>query len=388
MFFSKFQFFPHFLNFSTRQKLIETAKDREALFRTVQEKSKKLNSLKRQAEALRKAVDSQTEKFRRQMKLRTSAKTGSIDRMNEAIIKRIQEPEKYDYKGNLKQTESDEPTQDYGLKVLSLDLKRDFSGFPPFFEKPKKKQSDLVLSDLNSFREMALQGKDPDEELRSRWKFAAIKKSAILHEDPENLKIGITQVLNDDLLLPNSNQVRVKLIFYNKSQFKLRVSLDWSGVADFSVVCKSPEKPVVILVISQKMEIELELRLKSIPYTFPKIRAEVTIVPRLNNLSQTEKYLETLELFIPMTVNWFKRPIKFKADYIERSVSQADGIYLQSDYYSLDEKLFKGKNEILFLIPEFKQLKAQVSLFGRFFKFHFFTFFHDFCEFVDSFGIF
>lgn len=239
------------------------------------------------------------------------------------MAKRIQEPTNFSKKKLNFET--------HKIKISNKEIKKNSKHFPLFFYPQFKSTSDI----------------------KTRWKFAAMKKSAIIFEEENFLKIGIKEAENSSSTLPNTDKVSLDLTFLSKSDQNFYLKFDFSDSVDFGVIHNFDD---LGLKSWSKEEMRVDYKLKAVPYVFPSIKIQIW-----DEKGQEE--LKKIEVSLPLTINWFKRPALLKTAYIEKSVLEAQGVFLQSDFYRLDEGLFKGKNELKYLIREFKEINPSVKYF-------------------------
>lgn len=244
------------------------------------------------------------------------------EQISDTIIKRIQQPSKF---GTPKFD-----LNTHKIEIVKNEIKKTKKNFPLFF-------------DENYFG---------NKELKCRWKFAAMRKAAVIYDEDKWLKIGIKEGKNSNSLLPNTKVVTLDFTFFSKSDKNLFLKFDYSDAINFGVLHNFD---FLELESWSKGEVRVDYELKAIPYSFPGVKVEIY------DNEDKEKILKKLDLSIPITYNWFKRPVKLKTDYIEKSILEAQGIFLQSDFYNLDKEIAKSKNELRYLIREFKEINPEVS---------------------------
>ena len=205
-------------------------------------------------------------------------------------------------------------------------VKEDPSLFPPFLEEEK------------------------NTEYVDMWKVAALRKKSLIYKSPGMLSIGILRVSNKQMRTSNTRcTCKLKVLNLTDTPLTLNYKIKFNS----SLTLQGDR--VGKQTISQRGSVWLtyEFSLESIPYKFPVLNFEI------ESLQQSAP--GNFKIMLPIMPHWLFDLIHIpKQDFVEKYKS-ANGFFIQSDSYNLDQYLIKGYKELMYMIPELEKLDPAVS---------------------------
>lgn len=184
------------------------------------------------------------------------------------------------------------------------------------------------------------------KEPRTLFKLAALKKTCLLFENSD-YRVGIKR--GSPKRVEGHQCVEVELVFMNKLRNNINISVTLQSGLQISA---SMNHSLFEIEPVSKHSIVLFLRLVSVPYSFPVLR--ITSLEMIRQQGSKLPLVEKVE--VPLLTTWFHKTANFTPKFMQDSVLGSRGVYLQTEFYTLDSNLFKGSKELQYFLKNSKQM--------------------------------